>query len=61
MVLCPRIKFKAIEGDTLLANRDVRELRTNLPVEPILVHAEVVRRVPYPDEPWSERGGGLDR
>src|ERR1700693_1983208 len=37
--------FKAIEGATLGADPDLRQARTNLAVESILVHAEETGRV----------------
>ena len=37
----PGIQFKAVERDALSTNRDGGEVRTNLGVEPIPIHAEV--------------------
>jgi hypothetical protein len=45
IVLRPCIEFKAVEGDSLYADGNVRELRTDVPIEAIFVHAEIARRV----------------
>jgi hypothetical protein len=49
-LLDPGVQFKAIEGDALGADRDLRELRPHLGVEPVAVHAEIERRVTKADE-----------
>ena len=50
ILLDPGVQFKAIEGDALGADRDLRELRPDLGVEPVAVHAEIERRVAKADE-----------
>ena len=42
--------FKAIEGSTLDADPDLREARSNLAIEAILVHAEETGRVAQTDK-----------
>ena len=42
--------FKAIEGATLDADPDLRQVRTDLAIEAILVHAEETGRVAQTDE-----------
>jgi hypothetical protein len=61
IVIRGRVHFKAIEGATLAADPDFRQPRPHLPVEPVLVHAEVVRRVPKPDEAGKDRHGQLQK
>jgi hypothetical protein len=42
--------FKAIEGAALDANPNLRQTRTNLAIEAILVHAEETRRIAQTDK-----------
>jgi hypothetical protein len=54
IIVRPRIQFKAIERDSLAADRDLRKKRTNPGVEAIHVHAEIPGRVAQPKESrWS--------
>jgi hypothetical protein len=46
----PAIEVKAIKGDALLADRDLGEGRAYLGIEPVTVHAEVIRRITQPDK-----------
>jgi hypothetical protein len=46
----PVIQIKPVEGDALLAYRNYDELRADRPIEPIAVHAQVVRRITKTDE-----------
>ena len=55
ILLDPGVQFKAIERDALGADRDLRELRPYLGIEPIAVHAEVERRVAKADEAGEKR------
>ena len=50
ILLDPGVQFKAIEGDTLDADRNLGEIRANLGIKPIAVHAEVERSVAEADE-----------
>ena len=54
MVVHPSVEFKAIEADTLDADRDFGEIGTYLGVEPVTVHAEVVRRFTQANNPRAE-------
>jgi hypothetical protein len=58
IVISPGIEVKAIEGDSLLADRDRGDARADFAVEAVLVHAEVRRCVPETDESGCERGNG---
>jgi len=51
MVVGPCIEVKAVKGDALGSYRDDGYVRTDFPVEPVLVHAEIGRRIPKSDEP----------
>lgn len=42
----PVVKIKAIEGNTLFADLDFNEIRTNLGVETVPVHPQIKGRVP---------------
>ena len=46
----PFVEFKAIEADALLANGDFGQVRPNLGIEPIAIHAEVGWRITKPDD-----------
>jgi hypothetical protein len=54
IVLCPRIQVKAVEGDALLADGDLHEVRPHLRVEAIPVHAQIEGGIAQPDEPRQE-------
>ncbi len=54
IVLEPRVEFKPVEADTLLADGHLGEERPDLGVEPIAVHAEVTRRVAEADDAWRD-------
>jgi hypothetical protein len=45
MVVDPGIEFKPVEGDALGADRDFREVRPDLGVEAVAVHADVAGSV----------------
>ncbi|MFB3088406.1 MAG: hypothetical protein ACE10E_08880 [Acidiferrobacterales bacterium] len=50
ILIHPGIQVKAIEGNALFADRDFSELGPYLGIEPIAVHAEIVRRVSQAQE-----------
>lgn len=54
MVVGPCIKVNPIEGHTLDADRNGREGRADFPIEAILVHAKVSRRISQPNETRHE-------
>jgi hypothetical protein len=45
----PGVQFKPIESDALYANRNFGEIRANLGVETVAVHAEVKGSISKPD------------
>ena len=55
MVVCPVIQFKAIKGHALMTDRNLREIRSNLAVEAIAIHAEIAGRVTKSDQPRRKR------
>jgi hypothetical protein len=59
IVIRPCVEVKAIEGDSLRADRDHGEERADFAVEAVFVHAEIGRGVAQADEAreeWRERG-----
>jgi hypothetical protein len=56
MLVGPRVQVKPIEGDALRTNGDHGHPWAHLPVEAVLVHAEVPRRIPQPEEFWQKKG-----
>jgi hypothetical protein len=50
IVVGPGIEVKPVESDSLRADRDHIQERTNVAIEPIFVHAEIRRGVAQPDE-----------
>lgn len=50
IVVGPAIEVKTVKGDSLRADWDYIEERTNLAIEAIFVHAEIGGRVTQPDE-----------
>ena len=61
MVVGPGVEVKAVEGDALRSDRDDSDVRTDFTVEPVLVHAEEVRRVAEADEAGEERSAAVAR
>jgi hypothetical protein len=59
IVIRPTIEVKAIEGDSLNANRNARKQRTDFAIEAIPVHPEVGGRVTHPNKPGSDRSAPL--
>jgi hypothetical protein len=41
----PCVKFKAVEGDTLPADLDRRDVRPDFGIEAVAIHAEITRRI----------------
>src|SRR5579883_105020 len=52
MIVGPCVEVKAVKGNALRSDRDDSHARADIAVEPILVHAEVRRRVPKSNETW---------
>ena len=50
ILVCPAIEVKAIKGHSLHADGKVGECGTDLPIEAVLVHPQVPRRIAQPDE-----------
>jgi len=42
----PGVQIKAVEGNTLCANPDFNEMRSDLGVEAIPVHSQIEGRIP---------------
>jgi hypothetical protein len=57
MLVHPGIEIKAIKGFALDADGDQRHPGPDLFIEAVLVHAEIPRRIPEPEEPREESGG----
>ena len=53
-MIYPGVQIKAVEGNTLCANPDFNEARSDLGVEAIPVHSQIEGRVPQPDQPWCD-------
>jgi len=51
----PGIEVKPVEGDSLRADRDRGEERTNIAIEAILVHSEIRRGVAQADKARQKR------
>jgi len=60
MLLDPGIEIKPIEGFALDADRNQRHPGPNLFIEAVLVHAEIPRRIPEPEQPREEAGALQD-
>jgi hypothetical protein len=58
MVLRPRVQFKSIECDPLHPDRDLGEVRPDLGVEAVAVHAEIAGGVAESDESGEDFHGG---
>jgi hypothetical protein len=46
----PCVQFKSVERDALRADGDLRDAASDLGIEAVSVHAQVVRRIPEADE-----------
>ena len=53
-MIYPGVQIKAVEGNTLCANPNFNEIRTNFSVKAIPVHSQIEGRVPQPDQPWCD-------
>jgi len=53
ILLRPGIQFKSVKSNSLHANANVRERRTYLPIEAVLVHSQVSRRISEAHESWG--------
>ena len=51
IVLHPGVQFKSVEGDALLTDGNVGEMRPDLAIEAVAVHAEIRRCVAKTYEP----------
>ncbi len=60
MLVHPGIEIKAIEGFALDPDRNQRHPGPNLSIEPVLVHAEIARRIPEPEQPREDAGAPQD-
>lgn len=60
MLLDPGIEIKAIEGFALDADRNQRQPGPDLLIEAVLVHAEIPRRIPEPQQTGEEAGASQD-
>ena len=50
IVVCPAIEVKAIKGHSLHADGKIGECGTDFPIEAVLIHAQVPRRIAQTDE-----------
>jgi len=50
----PCVQIKAIEGNSLLADSNFNEIRTDLGVEAVLIHPQIEGRISQSDKPWSD-------
>jgi len=50
ILLRPGVHFKAVKGDTLFADGNLRQLYANLAIESVLVHAQVGRGIAESDQ-----------
>jgi len=51
IILHPVVQFKSIEGNPLVADANLGQIRPDLGVESVAVHAEVEGSIPQADEP----------
>ena len=51
IVVDPGIEFKPVEANSLLANWDFCQVRSDLSIKPVAIHADVPRCVPEADDP----------
>lgn len=56
IVVRPCVEVNAVEGDSLDADAEGGDAGTHLPVEAVLVHAEIGGSVAHADEAWQWRG-----
>jgi hypothetical protein len=58
IVLGPCIEVKTVEGDALDPDADLGDEWADLGIEPVAVHAEVVRRIAQANEPRQQERTG---
>jgi hypothetical protein len=52
-LIYPGVKIKAIKGNTLFADWDFNEIRSDFRIKAVSIHAQIERRIPESDKPWS--------
>ena len=50
----PGVQIKAIESNTLFADLNFNEIRTNFSIKAVPVHAQIEGCVPKPDQSWCD-------
>lgn len=50
VLVSPLVEFMSVERNALFADRNIREMRADLGVEAVAVHAEVIRRIAESEE-----------
>jgi hypothetical protein len=45
MLVRPGVEVKAVEGDPLRSDRNDHQARAHFPIEAVLIHAEISRRI----------------
>lgn len=61
ILIRPRIEVNAVKGDSLDPDANSEHARAHFPVEAVLVHAEIPRRVPQTQEAGHNYGIGSFR
>jgi hypothetical protein len=46
MLVRPRVQVNTVKGNSLLANSNSEDVRSDFAIETVLVHAQVARRIP---------------
>jgi hypothetical protein len=54
MLVCPRVQVNTVKGNSLRANSNGGDLRSDLAIEAVLVHTEVARRIAWSNKAWDE-------
>ena len=49
-MLRPGVQIKPVKGDALLTDRNFHDMRSNLLIEAVAVHAKIIGRIPESDE-----------
>jgi len=60
MLIRPGIEVKAVKAHPLVADGELHQVRPHIPLEDVLAHAQVGRRVPIANEPGKD-GHGSNR
>ena len=50
----PGVQVKTVKGNPLAANGDFGQMRPNLSIEAVSVHAEIAGRIAQPDKTWQQ-------